>query len=172
MNRAIRNLRYSIGFDVEEISQILAPTNEETARLQAAKESLIAEVEAFLHRSRSETQPHLVIEEARQPSLAEMVESLQVILGPRLTALVAGTKDAREIINWASSEVLPNSEIEQRLRGAFEIVQLLLKVESPSAVRSWFLGMNPELDDRAPALVFADEPEVVAEAARNFVAAG
>src|SRR5262245_7022291 len=35
--------------------------------------------------------------------------------------------------------------------------RLLLQTEAPSTIRAWFSGMNPELDDRAPALVLADD---------------
>ena len=52
-----------------------------------------------------------------------------------------------------------------------EVVRLLRQEESPAAGRGWLLGMNPERDDRAPALVIADEPDLVA-AARNFLATG
>jgi hypothetical protein len=66
----------------------------------------------------------------------------------------------------------PSPDIERRLRDAFGVAQILLQVESLQAVRGWFLGMNPELDDRSPALVIADEPGLVADAARIFVATG
>ena len=37
---------------------------------------------------------------------------------------------------------------------------------------AWFIGMNPDLDDRAPALMLAEEPQEVLLAARNFLANG
>jgi hypothetical protein len=101
-----------------------------------------------------------------------MVEYLQDALGSRLTALLMRVEDARVLDDWTRGEALPDANIERRLRDAFDITILLLQEESPQAVRRWFLGMNPELDDRSPALVLADEPELVAEAARNFFAAG
>jgi hypothetical protein len=39
-------------------------------------------------------------------------------------------------------------------------------------VRAWFMGMNPELDDQAPARVLRREPERVLQAARQFLAGG
>jgi hypothetical protein len=107
-----------------------------------------------------------------EPTIPELVGYLRDALGFRLTALIAGVADAEMLREWASSETRPNPDVERRLRDAFKIAELLLHEESPQAVRSWFLGMNPELDDRAPALVLADDPDLVGEAARNFLATG
>jgi hypothetical protein len=108
----------------------------------------------------------------RTPSIAEVAEFLVGVLGPRLTALTVGVTDAGDVVNWARGTSRPSALGERRLRAAFEVAELLMPVESPTAIRAWFLGMNPELGDRAPALVLADEPELVTQAARNFVATG
>jgi hypothetical protein len=39
-------------------------------------------------------------------------------------------------------------------------------------VQAWLLGMNPLLDDRAPAVVLSEDPAAVMRAARYFVANG
>ena len=135
-----------------------------------AKETLITEVEDFLRRSRSESQTIPEPAEVPRPSVAEISSFLHDALGPRLTALSVGVSDSREIVSWASGELQPDADIAQRLRNVYAIVRLLLQVETPQAVRAWFLGMNPELDDRAPALMLVDEPELVAQAARTLVA--
>ena len=65
-----------------------------------------------------------------------------------------------------------------RLRAAFQIAELLIQSESPQTVRAWFMGMNPQLDDRSPALVLAaegnDQVQVrdVLHAARAFLVEG
>ena len=43
---------------------------------------------------------------------------------------------------------------------------------SIETVRAWFVGMNPDLDDRAPALVLGEDPVGVLQAARAFLAHG
>ena len=172
MHQAMRNLEYSIGLEPEEITQVVAPTEEELERLRLAKKALITEVEDFLRRSRSESQTTPEPAEVPQPSMTEISRYLQDALGPRLTALSVGVSDAREIVSWASGELQPDADIAQRLHNVYGIVQLLLQIETPQAVRAWFLGMNPELDDRAPALTLADEPELVKQAARTLVAHG
>jgi hypothetical protein len=39
-------------------------------------------------------------------------------------------------------------------------------------VVGWFIGVNPELDDRPPALEIADRPAAVMQAARAFLVNG
>ncbi len=42
-------------------------------------------------------------------------------------------------------------DIERRLREAFFICELLRQVgEAPETIRTWFMGMEPYLDDEAP----------------------
>jgi hypothetical protein len=60
----------------------------------------------------------------------------------------------------------------ERLRSAYEIAWLLRQVESPETVVGWFIGVNPELDDRPPALEIADRPAAVMQAARAFLVNG
>lgn len=101
-----------------------------------------------------------------------MAAFLHEALGSRLTALLAGIEDAHVLDDRARGTSNPDANVERRLRDAFSITVLLPREESPQAVRGWFLGMNSELDERAPALVLADEPEIAAAAAQNFIATG
>ena len=109
---------------------------------------------------------------AARLELPALVRSLQDVLGQRLVALIAGVSDAKAVGKWARGERSPHPDAERRLRHAFQIVQLLLQYESAETVRAWFLGMNPELADRAPALVLAEDPISVLQAARVFLAHG
>jgi hypothetical protein len=103
------------------------------------------------------------------PTLAR---SLQDVLGQRLVAVIAGVSDAKAVGKWARGERAPHPDAERRLRDAFQITQLLLQNESAETVRAWFTGMNPDLDDQAPALILAEHPQDVLLAARNFLANG
>lgn len=109
---------------------------------------------------------------ATRIDVAPMARSLQDVLGQRLVAVIAGVSDAKAVGKWARGERLPHPEAERRLRHAFHITQLLLPRESAGTVRAWFVGMNPDLDDHAPALLLADDPHAVLVAARNFLANG
>jgi len=101
-----------------------------------------------------------------------IVSSLQDTLGQRLVAVIASVSDAKAVGKWARGERSPHPETEKRLRNAYQIVQLLLERESAETVRAWFVGMNPDLDDRAPALVLGEDPVGVLQSARAFLAHG
>jgi transcriptional regulator with XRE-family HTH domain len=101
-----------------------------------------------------------------------IVSSLQDILGQRVVAVLAGVSDAKAVSKWARGGRSPHPETDQRLRNAYQIVQLLLERESPETVRAWFVGMNPDLDDQAPALMLGKDPIGVLQAARTFLAHG
>jgi hypothetical protein len=106
------------------------------------------------------------------PSLEVMAANLQQLFGQKLTAFMAGTDDPKEVGKLARGEALPSPAMARRLADAHSIAELLLRYESPQGVCSWFLGMNPELDDRAPAEVLGDDPDLVRDAAHVFIATG
>jgi hypothetical protein len=86
-------------------------------------------------------------------SVQDMTRFLVEVLSVRLTAFLAGLQAGKPVRDWASGAVreIDDSDVEQRLRTAYEIVLLLLIHDSAGTVRSWFIGMNPELDDVSPA---------------------
>ncbi|HEY3190542.1 MAG TPA: hypothetical protein VGJ70_23825 [Solirubrobacteraceae bacterium] len=101
-----------------------------------------------------------------------MARSLQDLLGQRLVAVIAGVADAKAVGKWARRTRSPHPDAERRLRNAFHVAQLLLTTESAETVRAWFVGLNPELGDRPPADVLAEDPAGVLRAARTFLAHG
>jgi hypothetical protein len=109
---------------------------------------------------------------ATRLEVTALARSLQDVLGQRLVAGITGIGDIKAVGKWATGERAPHPDAERRLRHAFQVTQLLLQHESARTVRAWFVGMNPELDDRPPALVLADQPERVLQAARVFLAHG
>ena len=109
---------------------------------------------------------------AVRTSVSQIASELERALGQRLTAVIAGVADAKAIGKWARGERAPRPDSEQRLRDAYYVVTLLGQAESPSTIRAWLCGMNPELDDRAPALVLAEDAPRVLQAARTFLAHG
>jgi hypothetical protein len=109
---------------------------------------------------------------AMRASVPKIASDLEELLGQRFTAVIAGVSDAKAVAKWARGERTPRPDAEQRLRDAYYITGLLLQAEAPSTIRAWFSGMNPELDDRAPALVLGDDAPRVLQAARTFLAHG
>ena len=90
--------------------------------------------------------------QAMSVPLNELAGSLQELLSRRMTTQIAGVKDGKTITRWASGEIteIRDFEVEQRLRTAYEIAQLLLVSDPPQTVKAWFLGLNPFLNDTSP----------------------
>lgn len=109
---------------------------------------------------------------ADRPDVAVVARYLQDVLGPNLTAVIAGVRDVNVVGRWAAGGRVPRPRAEKRLRDAYLVAQVLVRVESPETVRDWFLGMNPALEDRAPAAILGEDPQAVLRAARFFAANG
>lgn len=108
---------------------------------------------------------------------AELVTQLRDALGARLVAYLGSVSETRAVRQWAEGARRPSSEVVQRLRVAYQITALLRQKESAEVVQAWFQGMNPQLDDVAPARLLREGdldtvgPRVLA-AARAFAAVG
>jgi len=114
-------------------------------------------------------------EHACRVPLASLVAELRDLLGAKLVAYIAGVTETRAVREWADGTREPRSPIPDRLRLALQVAVMLREHDSPAVVQAWFQGMNPLLEDRAPARVLRDQPlaEVgpeVLNAARAFVA--
>ncbi len=107
--------------------------------------------------------------------VSEVAGLLQELLSRRLTAYIAGVKDGKTVTRWATGEVtdIRDYETEQRLRTAYEVAQLLLSDDSARTVRAWFIGLNPQLGDVAPAEAIREgRLRDVLAAARAFMVGG
>jgi hypothetical protein len=111
-------------------------------------------------------------DEATRATTAELAQFLQDLLGQKLTAAMVGLQDPKAVGAWARGERCPHTSTEKSLRHAYRIARLLKQVESPQTIRAWFVGMNPLLDDEAPAELLSKEPVRVLQAARAFLAGG
>lgn len=111
-------------------------------------------------------------QEATRASSAEIAAALQDLLGQKLTAAMVGVHDPKAVGEWARGEREPQASAERNLRNAYRVARFLLQVESPRTVKSWFVGMNPQLADEAPAELLAQDPARVFQAARAFLADG
>lgn len=110
--------------------------------------------------------------QASTAPISVIASELQRTLGPSLATVVIGLRDPKAIGQWASGGRRPRPAQENALRSAFQIVAILSTVEHPDVIRAWFGGMNPDLDDRAPAVVFHEDPAAVLKAAEAFVQNG
>ncbi|HYH26218.1 MAG TPA: XRE family transcriptional regulator [Blastococcus sp.] len=106
-------------------------------------------------------------------STADIARYLQEVLGPKLTAHLAGKSNARTVTTWASGTNKPQPDAEERLRLAYQVVHLIQADESLHVVRAWLIGLNPQLDDEAPATAIREGRfKEVLTAARAFIAGG
>lgn len=105
--------------------------------------------------------------------IAGVAGYLQEVLGQKLVAYMTAVRDAKGVGQWARGVQVPRLEAEKRLRGIYQVLHLLLTVDSPHIARAWFIGMNPQLDDEAPADAIRDgRLKEVLVAAQAFVSGG
>ena len=76
-----------------------------------------------------------------------IVKQLVGIIGRKLTACVGGVRNVRAVDRWMKGGEL-YGDAEQRLRFAFQLVEMLAEREDRTVIQSWLTGVNPELGDR------------------------
>lgn len=102
----------------------------------------------------------------------EIASQMRDLLGAKLLAFAVNV-DPRTVNRWAAGSDRPRDSHEARLRAAYQAYLLMKPVEADPTIRAWFMGMNPQLDDRSPAEALADDQfREVMSAARAFVAGG
>lgn len=113
-----------------------------------------------------------VYDQSIHTPITEIANELKEVFSQKLTAAIVGIDGHKAVGEWARGERKPHPDTEDRLRLAFRIVKLLERVESPQAIRAWFMGSHPDLNDQSPALTLADDQVRVLRAARQFLAGG
>ena len=116
--------------------------------------------------------------EAARMSQAELVSALREILSAKLVAYLGRVKETRAVRQWAEGTRTISSDTDvERLRIAYRAARLITARDSAAVAQAWFQGLNPLLDDRAPARLLREGdlteigPQVLA-AARQFAAVG
>ena len=111
-------------------------------------------------------------------SQPELVTALRELLGVKLVAYLGRVKETRAVRQWADgTRTIGNASDVERLRIAYRAARLITDRDTPAVAQAWFQGLNPILDDRAPALLLregelADIGSQVLAAARQFAAVG
>lgn len=101
----------------------------------------------------------------------ELTRQLVSHLGPTLVATLANVSDRKLPHKWAKADgPEPRQESYARLLAAHRAWTVLSNAESDGIARSWFIGANPRLGERSPAVALreGDESAVLA-AAKAFV---
>ena len=99
---------------------------------------------------------------------------LSHILGKKCTALLGGVKDTRTVDAWIAGRDAGRKFDIERLRLALRIAKMLYERDDARVVQAWFMGLNPQLDDRSPMRLLREgdlltDGEAVLRAARAFV---
>lgn len=107
---------------------------------------------------------------------AASVVDLAAILGRKLTAYIGGAKSLTDVAR-ATVESGSDGAVSVRLRAGLQVANTLTPFEDKSVVQAWFIGLNPDLNDRAPIQVLRDDDPAsglprLLSAARSFVARG
>jgi hypothetical protein len=112
-------------------------------------------------------------------STQEVVTRLVELLGARLVAYIGGVGETRAVREWmidGRDHREPRGDTSPRLREALTIALMLASREKPPTIQAWLMGLNPQLDDRAPARLLrdgdADAQAAVLGAARAFLIGG
>lgn len=97
-------------------------------------------------------------DEALNTPIASVLDRLRSSLGEKLMAFVLDAE---------------HEPSEDRARGVFEVLLLLTAHDVDAVARAWLIGMNPMLDEMAPAELLArGDIESVRIAARSFLITG
>jgi len=107
----------------------------------------------------------------------DVVGDLRERLGRKLVAYIGGVKETRAVNQWADGDREPSDETQARLRLVLQVALMIEAADGRRVTQAWFQGMNPQLDDRAPARVLRDGPledagPAVLGAARAFLVGG
>jgi len=114
------------------------------------------------------------IEEIRELSSHEVVLRLRVLLGSKLVAYLIGADNTKAVQTLSEpGSPVPPMLVQKRLRTALTAASVLSEDNERATVQSWFIGLNPALNDVSPVryLRAADhDGGSVVEAAASFVA--
>ena len=128
----------------------------------------MAILEAPTPRRRRRDEAHV---RAIESDFTAAVKSLVETLGKGLVAVIVN-RDVKTVARWMAGAT-PRDEEQRRVIDTLQICELLLSGDAPSVVRSWFMGMNPQLNDENPAEVLAEgRTRDVMAAARAYANAG
>jgi hypothetical protein len=88
-----------------------------------------------------------------ESAVCEMAGYLCQHLSEEVTAYLSGLSETETVRAWAEGYVSPAPEERFRLEVAYEAARCLVPDCGDEMTRSWFFGMNPLLQDTAPAYV-------------------
>ena len=107
----------------------------------------------------------------------ELAEYLLDTIGPRYTAVGLGMSDARQVKVWRDEGTAPRERaVAERLSLLAQATRAIARSYSGDTAAAFLRASNPDLEDRSPLLVIADDDpllaqQVVMRAVRAFLEA-
>jgi hypothetical protein len=101
---------------------------------------------------------HHAHREAVQASVQDIATTLQDLLSRRVTAYLAGVRDAKTVSRWSNGEIteIRVPDVEERLRTAYRIATLMRDTLPAPTIKAWFLSLNPSIGNVAPVQAIRD----------------
>jgi hypothetical protein len=122
--------------------------------------------------------PHLKAHaHAMRAPFAQVAYELRALVGAGLVAYIAAVSETRPVHQWAEGTRTPSEQTQRRLRFSLRVAQPIAEADSAEIAQAWLQGLNPQLDDCAPARLLRDGdldelgPAIVA-AERAFLIGG
>lgn len=90
-------------------------------------------------------------------SISEVTKFLVEVLGRSIVQHLAGISDPQAVRDWIGGTRQPRTTTEQRLRTAYRVFQIINLADTEYTARAWFIGLNPQLGDEAPATAIRED---------------
>jgi hypothetical protein len=98
-----------------------------------------------------------------------VTRDLICLVGIRVVTLTVGNNNPEIVASWVTGLEKPTLEQEQILWDTWNVCEVLHPIMPKESLTSWMLGMNPDLDDEAPAVLLKSEPDRVLQVAKAFL---
>jgi hypothetical protein len=115
-----------------------------------------------MHRNTDHSTAKPDLAATREASLTpapQVVAKVRDTLGPRLTAFIAGVKDARTVESWTKPDAKIPDLANRRLQVTYAATLTLNQRYDRDAVAAWFTWLAEVLDDCSPASILAQTTE-------------
>lgn len=93
---------------------------------------------------------------AMRAPFAQVACELRALVGAGLVAYIAAVSETRAVHQWAEGTRTPSEQTQRRLRFALRVARPIAEADSAEVAQAWFQGLNPQLDDCAPARMLRD----------------
>lgn len=107
----------------------------------------------------------------------ELMQELTKILGAKLVAYIGNVRETRAVREWCEGKRVPSQATQASMRFTYHVAELVRESNGERITQNWFQGMNPHIQDQAPARLIregatAERERDILDAARAFARLG